>query len=69
MYQKLYERIVKRCEEMGWSIAKTEREADVANGIIGKMKNGEGITVVTIVKIAKSLGVSVDYLLGISEEQ
>ena len=68
MYEKLYERIVERCAAKGWSIAKAEREADVANGIIGKMKNGEGITVVTIVKIAKSLGVSVDYLLGITEE-
>ena len=69
MYQRLYERIVEQCAVKGWSVAKTEREADVANGIIGKLRNGEGITVVTIVKIAKALNVSVDYLLGITEEQ
>lgn len=68
MYKSLYEAIAKQCEEKGWSICKVEREAKVGNGVIGHMRNGRGITVSTLVKIAKVLDVSIDYLLGVEEE-
>lgn len=65
----MYERIAKLAEEQGLSICKLEQMASVANGTIGKWRNGRGATVETIVKIAKTLNVSVDYLLGITDEQ
>lgn len=68
MYKELYERIVLQSKKKGWTICKVEREAKVGNGVIGHMKNGRGITVATFVKIAKALDVSVEYLLGITEE-
>ena len=68
MYKELYERIALQSKKKGWSIYKVEREADIGNGIIGKLRSGRGLTVQTVVKIAKALDVSVDYLLGITEE-
>lgn len=64
----MYERIAKLVEEQGLSICKLEQMANVANGTIGKWRNGRGASAETIVKIAKVLGVSTDYLLGVTEE-
>lgn len=65
----MYERIAELAKKNGLSICKLEQIANVANGTIGKWRSGKGATVESIVKIAKALDVSVDYLLGISEEQ
>lgn len=65
----MYERIAELAAKKGLSICKLEQIASVANGTIGKWRNGRGATVETIVKIAKALDVSVDYLLGITEEE
>ena len=65
----MYKRVAELAAKRGLSICKLEQMANVANGTIGKWRNGRGATVETIVKLAKALDVSVDYLLGISGEQ
>lgn len=69
MNELLYERIAESCAKKGWSICKTEREAGIGNGIIGRLTKGRGMNISTIVKIAKALDVSTDYLLGMTEEK
>lgn len=69
MYEALYEKVVECCTKKGWTICKFERDAGIGNGVIGKLTKGRGMNVSTIVKIAKTLNVSVDYLLGITDEQ
>ena len=65
----MYERVVKIAAEKGLSIYKIEQMAGIGNGTIGKWKNGNNTTINTLVKLAKALDVSVDYLLGIEEEK
>ncbi len=65
----MYERVLKIAAERGLSIYKIEQMAGIGNGTIGKWKNGKNTTINTLVKIAKALDVSVDYLLGITDEQ
>ena len=65
----MYERVAELAARRGLSICKLEQMANIANGTIGKWRSGKGATVETIVKLAKALDVSVDYLLGINEEQ
>lgn len=65
----MYERVAELAAKRGLSICKLEQLANIANGTIGKWKSGKGATVETIIKIAKTLEVSVDYILGITDEQ
>lgn len=64
----MYKRVAELAAKRGLSICKLEQIANVANGTIGKWRNGRGASAETIVKIAKVLGVSTDYLLGVTEE-
>lgn len=65
----MYQRVAELAAERGLSICKLERIANVSNGTIGKWRTGKSIKSDTLVKIAKALDVSVDYLLGIEEEE
>ena len=62
------DRIRDAAKVKGISIHKLEQIAGIANGIICKVGDGSGIRISTIVKIAKALDVSTDYLLGVTEE-
>ena len=65
----LVERIESLCEERGISIRKMEREAGVGQGSTSKWKAGAYSPASTSVqRIASYFGVSLDYLLGDSEE-
>lgn len=64
----MYERVVELADKKGISICKLEQLAQIGNGTIGKWRNGKGAKIETIVKLAKALDVSVDYLLGITDE-
>lgn len=50
-------------------ISKVERLADLPNGTIGKWRASRGADINSIVKLAKTLDVSIDYLVGITDEQ
>ena len=69
MSKTAYTRTEELAKAKGLSTHKLEQLANVANGTICKWGDGRGIRTMSLVKIAKSLGVSVDYLLGINEEQ
>jgi len=58
----LYDKVKKEAEKAGESIASLESKAGVANGTIAGWKNGRPYAE-TLAKIAKVLGVTVDYLL------
>lgn len=64
----MYERVAELAKKKGLSISKIERLANLANGTIGqwKYRDARGRS---IVKVAKVLEVSTDYLLGVTEEQ
>ena len=64
----MYERVIELAKKKGLSISKLERLADLANGTISQWKDGDARGR-NIVKIAKILEVSTDYLLGMTEEQ
>lgn len=65
----MYERVLKIASEKGLSIYKLEQMAGLGNGTIGKWKTSKNTSINTLVKVAEALDVSIDYLLGISEEQ
>lgn len=58
-------RIEKVAKVKGLSTHKLEQLADIPNGTICKWRDGRGILINTLVKVAKTLGVSVDYLVGL----
>ena len=64
----MYERVLKIAAEKGLSIYKLEQMAGLGNGTIGKWRNGKEIRSNTLMKVSKALDVSVDYLLGITDE-
>lgn len=65
----MYKRVAKIAIDRELPIYKVEQLADLPNGIIGKWRTGRGANINTIVKLAKALDVSVDYLVGITDEQ
>ena len=58
----IIDNIKKFAGEKGWSIARLEREANVANGTIRKWENGSP-RVSFLQKVADALGVPIEELL------
>ena len=61
-------RIKEKVKAKGLSVCKFEQMAGIANGTVGKLEYGKDLRCDVFVKITKALDVSVDYLLGITEE-
>ena len=59
----MYEKVKAMAEEHGMSIAALEKKAGIANGTIGRWRDTNGPTVVTLEKIAKALDVDLKDLL------
>ena len=57
----VYDNVKRLCEERKISIAKMERDCDIANGSTGKWK--EGPNLMTAKKIAEYFGVPIEALL------
>jgi len=66
--KNLYEIIQDRCNEQGITITKLEQECGLSQNSIKKWDDDLPKTIESLVKIAKYLGVSTDYLLGLSEK-
>lgn len=67
MESTLYERIRQLCEEKGISIAKLESDCGFANSTIKKWKSTSTPGVDKIKVIARYFGVTVDYILGLTD--
>lgn len=65
----MYGRIMGVAAAKGLSIHKLEQLANVANGTICRLLDGRSIRVKTFINIVRVLGVSADYLVGITDEQ
>lgn len=65
--QIVAERIKKEAQSQGISVKKILEECDVDKNIVNKLASGKDTGTQTIVKIANYLKVSVDYLLGRSD--
>lgn len=65
----MHERIRGVAAAKGLSIHKLEQLANVANGTICRLLDGRSIRVKTFINIVRVLGVSADYLVGITDEQ
>lgn len=63
----IYTKISQLCEEKGISIAKLERETNISNGTIARWGKSSP-TVENLAKVADRLEVSIDYLVGRSQE-
>lgn len=61
-YGDLYEKVKEICTSQGKTIMQVEKEAGVANGVIGGWRDGIP-ALDTVVKVADTLGVTVDYLI------
>ena len=66
---KLYERVAQIAAKRGLSISKVEKMAGIGNGTIGKWRTNRNTKINTLEKVAKALDVSVEYLLGSTDEQ
>jgi len=64
----LYERVAELAAEKGLTICKIEKMAGIANGTIGRWRKQDARGK-TIVKLAKALNVSTDYLLGMTDKR
>ena len=58
----IFDNIKKYADEKGWSIARVEREAKIANGTIRKWEKGSP-RVAFLQKVADALGVPIEKLL------
>lgn len=58
----LYDKVKAKADELGKTISAIEAEAGVANGTIAGWRTGRPYAD-TLAKVAKVLGVTVDYLL------
>ena len=67
MESTLYERIRMLCEKKGISIAKLENDCGFANSTIKKWKSTSTPGVDKIKVIARYFGVTVDYILGLTD--
>ncbi len=67
MESTLYERIRLLCEEKGISIAKLESDCGFANSTIKKWKSTSTPGVNKIKIISRYFGVTVDYILGLTD--
>lgn len=67
MESTLYERIRMLCEKKGISIAKLENDCGFANSTIKKWKSSSTPGVDKIKVIARYFGVTVDYILGLTD--
>ena len=63
----VFKKISELCKEKGMSIAKLEKETGISNGTIGKWSKSSP-TAEKLERVADFFGVSVDYLLGRSEQ-
>lgn len=61
------QRIVELCEKKGVSFARANEDLGLANGYIGNTGKNFNPTSATLLKIADYFGVSVDYLLGLTD--
>ena len=59
-----YDRIMQLVEDSGKSLRQVEKEADVANGTIGKMPKRDFLSVVTIKKLAEYFGKPIEYFVA-----
>lgn len=66
--QTMHERIKEAAAAKGLSICKLEQLANVANGTICRLADGRSIRVKTFINIVQILGVSADYLVGITDK-
>jgi len=71
MVMSLGERLKIARERKGWSQRELARQAHVRYATISELENGirTAMNTDTAKKIARSLGVSVDYLIGTFEEE
>lgn len=58
----IYEKVKELCNAQGKTIMQVEKEAGIANGVIGGWRDGIP-ALDTVVKVADTLGVTVDYLI------
>ena len=63
----LYEKIEKLCKEHGISVAGLERECGLANATIKSWKKCSP-TIANLSKVADRLNVTIDYLVGRTEQ-
>lgn len=63
----LYERICDLCREAGTNVSKLERDCGFANATIRRWKTSSP-SVDNLTKVAETLGVSLDYLVGRNAE-
>jgi len=68
---RLGERLKRAREKKGWSQRELARQAQVRYATISELENGirTAMNTDTAKRIARSLGVSVDYLIGTFEEE
>jgi transcriptional regulator with XRE-family HTH domain len=71
MLVSLGERLRTTREKKGWSQRALARQANIRYATISELENGirSAMNTDTAKKIARSLGVSVDYLIGTFEEE
>lgn len=65
----IYNRVSAIASKRDLPMYKVEQMADIPNGTIGKWKVSRGANINTIMKLAKALDVSIDYLVGNTDEQ
>jgi transcriptional regulator with XRE-family HTH domain len=67
----LGERIKLLRERRGWSLRELSREADVPHNTLSQLERGlrADVTTETAKRLARALQVSVDYLIGMYEEE
>ena len=58
----IYEKVKELCNAQGKTIMQVEKDAGIANGVIGGWRDGIP-ALDTVVKVADVLGVTVDYLI------
>lgn len=68
---RLGERLKRAREKKGWSQRELARQAHVRYATISELENGirTAMNTDTAKRIARSLGISVDYLIGTFEEE
>lgn len=69
METKLYTRIKELCEERGITMTKLQEELGLSSSLIRKWKTNTSPSIDKVMTIAQYFGVSIDYLMGLSDIQ
>ena len=61
---KIYDKVKQFADEQGKPISQIEKDANLGNGVIGKWRNSEEISIKSIKAVADALNVSINELIG-----